>query len=58
MIQQKSMSGDDNIYAVLPGVEHSGEELTAATGGMQSSFNELSTQVSVSAKCKQMKANT
>ena len=34
------------------------KELTAANRVMQSSSNELSTQISDSAKCKQTKANT
>ena len=42
----------------LPGLSTLTKELTAATRIMQISSNELSTLLSNSAKCKQMKANT
>ena len=46
------------IYAPLPGLSPLAKELTAATLVMQSSFNELSSLLSDSAKCKQTKADT
>ena len=49
---------DDNIYAPLPGVEHSHVELSVATRVMQSFSNELSTLVSGNVKSKQTKVNT
>ena len=42
----------------LPEVVQSGEEITAATCVMRSTSNELSTPVSRSTKCKQIKADT
>ena len=46
MLQQNSLSVDDNIYAPPWGLSTMAKEFTAATRIMQSSSNELSTLVS------------
>ena len=57
MIQQNSLSVDDNIYAPLPAFTTLTKELKAITGVKQSSSNELSTPVSDRVKRKQTKVD-
>ena len=52
-VQWNSLSLDDSIYVPLPGVKHSSDGIN---GIIQSSSNELSSQVSDNTKCKQTKA--
>ena len=53
MVQLKSLSVDDNIYAPLPEIVHSAEGINSCQSCMQSSTNEPSTPVSGSVKRKQ-----